>query len=142
MTDIQAIIKGQGNPSIYRWVPIIAAAQLTRSISASGGRCFCLDGARMTEPQLLMQEFAKQLEFPNYFGHNWDALEDCLADLDWLEKSLTHYVIWIDRWERCASPMLLEVLDQAVTLWADSSTPLYVILSGADAGLTSLPTLS
>jgi RNAse (barnase) inhibitor barstar len=142
MTELQAIIKGQGNPSIYRWVPSIAAEPLSRSISASGGRCFCLDGARMTEPQLLMQEFAKQLEFPDYFGHNWDALEDCLADLGWLNKRLTHYVIWIDRWESCASPILLEVLEQAVSLWADSATPLYVILSGAEAGLRSLPALA
>lgn len=141
MADTQAIIVGQGDPGIYRWVPTITTEHLLRSVAASSGRCFYLDGARMTEPQLLMQEFAKQLEFPDYFGHNWDALEDCLTDLGWLDENLTHYVIWIDRWEDCASPMLLEVLEQAVTLWADSSTPLYVMLSGTDAGLMSLPTL-
>jgi RNAse (barnase) inhibitor barstar len=24
------------------------------------------------------------LEFPDYFGNNWEALKDCLTDLDWL----------------------------------------------------------
>jgi RNAse (barnase) inhibitor barstar len=28
----------------------------------------------------LFTEWASQLRFPEYFGHNWDALADCLTD--------------------------------------------------------------
>jgi len=34
------------------------------------------------------------MHFPDYFGSNWDALDECLADLDWLD--LPGYVLLID----------------------------------------------
>lgn len=35
----------------------------------------------------LLDFLGKKLSFPNYFGGNWDAFEECLADLSWLGKS-------------------------------------------------------
>lgn len=40
--------------------------------------------AQVRDDQGLFAVVAKALEFPDYFGCNWDALDECLRDLTWL----------------------------------------------------------
>src|SRR5262245_6192975 len=34
--------------------------------------------------EALLRELAQRLRFPEYFGANWDALDECIGDLSWL----------------------------------------------------------
>jgi len=38
-----------------------------------------------TDEDDLFGRIAQALEFPDWFGRNWDALFDCLNDLSWLD---------------------------------------------------------
>lgn len=41
-------------------------------------------GKKMNSPAALFNEFAAALQFPCYFGDNWNAFDECIADLEWL----------------------------------------------------------
>ncbi len=126
--SIEAIIRGHAAPQIYRLDADLPLAMLAGQVAAAGGELFELDGELMSETAGLMAEFARVLRFPAYFGKNWDALSDCLTDLSWFDDTRSHFVVAIDHWDYCASPILQEILQETVTLWADSETPLYVLL--------------
>jgi RNAse (barnase) inhibitor barstar len=52
-----------------------------------------LDGSRIDSKDGLLTAVATALAFPHYFGHNWDALDECLGDIEeptvveWVEAS-------------------------------------------------------
>ena len=41
----------------------------------------------------LLGLLSQSLHFPNYFGGNWDALEECLHDLHWLPEKLSIAIV-------------------------------------------------
>ncbi len=51
----------------------------------SGRKCATLRG--------FYGQVAKALSFPDYFGKNLDALDECLADLSWIEKERVALVV-------------------------------------------------
>lgn len=85
----RATISDVSLPSLTRcaspWVAFTAAAdpwvaaELTE-LRAQGGLVCVLDGRDLHGPAAVFRTFARELSFPDYFGHNWDALVDCLRD--------------------------------------------------------------
>ncbi len=48
---------------------------------------------KMTSPLSMFDEVSAALQFPYYFGENWDALDECLSDLQWLVGDMMILVI-------------------------------------------------
>lgn len=77
-----------------------------------------------------LARIASALDFPEWFGHNWDALADCLGDLPWLMAGSRCLLIF----EGCsgqeeALPVLLEILRQSCSDWAEREVVLCCILA-------------
>ncbi|MFG2782941.1 barstar family protein [Streptomyces prunicolor] len=66
------VIVPQGDPLLAR--------QLV-ALEEQGGLVFHLSAEELATPEGVFTAFARTLEFPGYFGRNWDAMVDCLDDL-------------------------------------------------------------
>ncbi|MER8012383.1 barstar family protein [Streptomyces sp. NPDC094149] len=89
---------------------------------------FLLDGARMTNQASLFGEFQEKLQFPEYFGKNWNALDECLADLDWLDERGFLLVIESGNSLLCDEDeevrgMFGSLLTDIAQEWAESDSP-------------------
>jgi RNAse (barnase) inhibitor barstar len=98
---------------------------------------FHIEGKNITSKDQLMNHVATALRLPKTFGHNWDALEECLVDLEWVDDE--GYVIYYDHIDGLlnAHPdqfeTLVEILRDAVNSWKEDDTAMVVLLSGAKA---------
>lgn len=77
----------------------------------------------------LFDEIARVLNFPDYFGKNWDGLYDCLCDLSWVEVPVVVLMHTdfphLDEVEGCS---YLSVLRDAVASWsADRNRQLRIV---------------
>jgi RNAse (barnase) inhibitor barstar len=50
-------------------------------------RLFHLSALDIETKEQLFDSIAIAMEFPDYFGRNWDALIDCLRDMSWVSAS-------------------------------------------------------
>lgn len=154
-------ITGLCNPK-PPWINIFVAEAprdvetLAKSVEQQCGRktvVRILAGERMRDFAGLFAEFATQMQFPEYFGNNYNALRDCLTDLAWLPGD--GYVLIIhdgvamlagEKQEDFAA--LLDLLESVCVEWARpiaeqqawdrESVPLHIVLHGRSKDLTAL----
>lgn len=74
----------------------LRAEEIKKLFSQLGFFTVRLDGAEIKNKAALLAALAAGLKFPSYFGHNWDALLDCLRSLPDFVKA-GGYAVVIDR---------------------------------------------
>jgi hypothetical protein len=74
----------------------------------------------------LLASMAKALSFPDWFGANWDALEDCLTDLSWL-ASQPRVLLFTGPIDSETSRQLVEVLAAAAKFWREQKVPFFAV---------------
>jgi len=96
-----------------------------------------IDLAGAAGKDALLERIARALEFPSWFGGNWDALEDCLTDLSWLGAE-GHVLLIEGAQASDERGILADVLGSAAGFWAERRRPFFAVFIGAAPDLPPL----
>ena len=103
----------------------LAAADL-RLVLCEADLHGCEDGTAALE------RLGRALQLPDWFGGNWDALEDCINDLSWLQGE-GHVLLvrgiraWMQR-DADGVQTLLDIGREAALRWGEDGVPFWTIV--------------
>ena len=88
MTTLDALLAATGG--VFHLGRRPGLRPLTAGLRGAGWRVTVIDGRLTNTKQALLSALAGELAFPEWFGHNWDALADRLAELPRLAIVINH----------------------------------------------------
>jgi RNAse (barnase) inhibitor barstar len=96
LSGLAGLLAGHQPPGVYSWHAAFDVSDVRRSAEHGGALFGYVDGWTHQTKAEALDAFAEALAFPDWFGHNLDALADCLADV--VEPTV---VLW-DGWATLA----------------------------------------
>ena len=100
-------------------------------VKQKGIEIFYLDGKQVFDKHSFLRKIATAMKFPDYFGQNWDALDECITDLDWC--SAERYLLIYDQPNIFANAaptewqIAYDILRSAVAYWQATDTPMDIL---------------
>ena len=128
---------------------------LSRNIPAYHKRCVVrvVRGNKSRTVGEFFNEISAALQFPLYFGENWNAFRDCITDLDWIDGSA--YLLLISNAPLLLSQaddedfrVLIRILSEANEDWIKpnryiprnrQATPFHVVFQLLSSDLSTFP---
>jgi RNAse (barnase) inhibitor barstar len=145
MDELISALQGDLAPGLYQSAADIDPEELAALCQEQDFQLGYLDGATITNKAEFLAACATALKFPSYFGHNWDALEECLTDLEWLPGS--GYLLLYSHPKPFAQrhpkdwKTVIDILQSAIDEWNETDQPMYVVFNGDRPLLAALETL-
>ena len=132
MPDWQNLFKTYTKSGVYNIGPIPDLKEIEQSARAFGLAFVRIDLSGIAIKEGFLQTVARALQFPDYFGMNWDAFEECMTDLSWYPSK--GYVLVFDNLEaffQSASKevrVMRSILKSAADFWKKQEKPFFVVL--------------
>lgn len=115
-------------------LPPDIAGRLAQTLADPAAIRVTLDGDHLNGKPALLRALAEQLHFPGDFGQNWDALNDCLQDLSWLDLQHGLLIIFQNTtFFQAAHPTAWRVTNaillEAVQYWSGRGVSFFLIFA-------------
>lgn len=139
--DLRAVLADVDHAGAY-FVADSDTGAMAEAGAALGYAVVRIDLAGCSDEACLFARFADALRFPDWFGHNRDALADSLRDLSWLPAA--GYLLLLEHagdWRAAAgedAAIVLEILDEAASAWRAQGIAFWAILPLPAAQLDAL----
>lgn len=89
-----------------------------------------LDAAAWADRDAMLAALGFALNFPDYYGVNWDALEECLFDLSWWQGPVHLLIEHADALATEDLETLADVWGEAAAAWKELDRGCVLLLSG------------
>ncbi len=146
MSKLQAVLKQQFAPGVYRFPSEASVATLEAEAQEQGWQLFHLDGSTIEDKAGFLAAAKTVFAMPAYVGRNWDAFEEAVNDLGWAPAA--GYVLVyddaanLDDHDAPAFQTAVDILATAAGNWQAEGKPFYVLMRGAgrtDAAIKPWP---
>ncbi len=141
--QLQAILADAGKAGVYH-LPHTDKKLLVSAAKAGGLAAFRVNLAKAGDKEQMLDAIAKALKFPDWFGHNFDALADCLADMAW--KPADGYVVLPEPCDGIHGKAeedfvsTLQIFEQTAADWREEGVPFWCLVEMQSNGISWLPT--
>jgi hypothetical protein len=148
MSKLQAVLRQQIAPGVYRFPSSASLATLQAEAQDQGWRLFHLDGTAIHDKASFLAAAKMAFAMPPYVGSNWDAFEEAVNDLAWAPAA--GYVLVYDaaaRLDDHNAPALrtaVDILATAAGNWQAAGKPFFTLVRGAgrsEAAILSWPAI-
>lgn len=132
-----ALLPRAERAGIYH-MPFAADLALEEAAESLDYPMYRINLSKVTDKDGFLAAVGTTLGFPDWYGHNWDALADCLTDLSWMAAD--GYVIVLDHADAFASAnptdfaTALSIFQDAADTWREDGIPFWTLVGTASDG--------
>lgn len=144
LDSLRNLLPDSKRAGVYR--SAIDSDEIVAAARTAGLQVFKIDLAKASGKSGLFAAFSNTLKIPKHFGKNWDALNDCLTDLAWLDG--TGWVLILANCQPFAAKyqadfdVALELLGGVAASWQKDGKPFWLFIQDQPGWSADLPEIS